>query len=405
MRLGSSASLISRGHPTKCQGEDLPKNLSDRGAGGRDVRLDAVRGLLLVIMAAVHVPTPLSRGLQEPFGFMSAAEGFVFLGACLAGYVYGKTCALSGWAAMARRVWERAKTVYLMHLGWLVPIALVAWAAGTRITGLANQFHDFLQHPWASLALMPLLLHQPPLFDILPLYVVWLAATPLVMGAARRAGWRPILSVSVILWLAAQFKLDARLLGDPARWLPVRWSSFNFLAWQLLWIIGLATGETMLRRPIIALRHRGVAGISAGALVLAGLLARHGFWPNAWFSPDLFLWMDKWTLGPLRILNFGAWVVFLLAWNPRLPVIFAPLALLGRHSLAVFTFHIPLVIAATLLIHACNPPAAVQIVIGFYVIALLFAWAAWQEWPPAAPAPAPESAPGAMPAALASQDI
>jgi hypothetical protein len=45
----------------------------------RDVRLDAIRGLLLLIMAGVHVPTPVSHFLQEPLGFMSEAEGFIFL--------------------------------------------------------------------------------------------------------------------------------------------------------------------------------------------------------------------------------------------------------------------------------------------------------------------------------------
>lgn len=394
---------MPRRHPAVCHGELASQSSSERGA--RDARLDAVRGLLLVIMAAVHVPTPLSHGLQEPFGFVSAAEGFVFLGACLAGCVYGRTSEKSGWAAMARRVWERARTIYVMHIGWMMPMAIIAWAAGARVTGLANQFHDFLQHPWESLALMPLLLHQPPLFDILPLYVVWLAATPLVMRAARRAGWMPILALSAMLWLAAQFKLETRLLGDPARWLPVRWSSFHFMAWQFLWILGLATGETQSRHRLIAGRYRGVMGISAGVLVLLGLLARHGLWPAAWFSPDLFLWMDKWSLGPLRLLNFGAWVVFLLAWNPRMPAMFAPLALLGRHSLSVFALHIPLVMAATILINACAPPAPVKIVIAFYVIALLFAWAAWREWPPAPPAPAPKSAPNAVPDGLASQGV
>jgi len=401
MRLGSSAILNSKGHPAECQKELPPSDVPLRGAAARNVRLDAVRGLLLVIMAAVHVPTPLSHALHEPFGFTSAAEGFVFLGACLSGYVYGKSLAQSGWATMARRVWTRAKVVYVMHIGVMMPMALVAWTAGSRIPGLANQFHDFLLHPWASLALMPLLLHQPPLFDILPLYVVLLAATPLVIRAARRAGWTPILALSALLWLVAQFKLDARLLGDPDRWLPVRWSSFNFLAWQFLWVAGLATGETALRHPLIARRYRRAMGISAGAIVLVGLLARHGLWPHAWFSPSLFLWMDKWTLGPLRLLNFGAWASFLLAWNPPLPAIFAPLALLGRHSLAVFTFHIPLVIAATLLIQSCGPPPAGRVLIGFFVIALLFPWAAWQEWPPAAPAPASAPQTGGTVAAAA----
>ena len=54
----------------------------------RDLRLDAVRGMFLVIMAGVHVPSPLSHYLQEPFGFTSAAEGFIFLSACLAGLAW-----------------------------------------------------------------------------------------------------------------------------------------------------------------------------------------------------------------------------------------------------------------------------------------------------------------------------
>jgi hypothetical protein len=362
----------------------------------RDSRLDAVRGLLLVIMAAVHVPTPLSHELQEPFGFISAAEGFVFLGACLCGRVYGKTWLKSGWLAMARRIWGRASTVYFMHIGWVIPMAILAWVVGGHVTGLANEFHDFLQHPWESLALMPLLLHQPPLFDILPLYVVFLAATPLVMLAGRRLGWRPILLTSALLWLLAQTRLEVHFFGDPARWLPVRWSSFDLMAWQFLWVCGLATGETMLRKAVIPRKFARIIGIVTGVVVVWGLLIRHGLWPEAWFSPDVYLWMDKWTLGPLRLLNFGAWVVLLLAWNPRMPAAFAPLALLGRHSLSVFTFHIPLVIAATLLINTCHPPAAVQTVIGLYVIALLFWWALWREWPPAAPTPAPDPVPEGM---------
>jgi len=51
-------------------------------------------------------------------------------------------------------------------------------------------------------------------------------------------------------------------------------------------------------------------------IVLVGLLSRHGFCLQAWWDPDIFLWMDKWTLGPLRLLNFAAWTGLLLAWNP-----------------------------------------------------------------------------------------
>ena len=115
-------------------------------------------------------------------------------------------------------------------------------------------------------------------------------------------------------------------------------------------------------------------------IVLAGLLARHGYFT---FNPDWFLWMDKWTLGPLRLLNFAAWVGLLLAWNPRVPSTpLKPFALLGRHSLAVFSFHLPLVVAAATLVQMIPLSNAMQIAVGLSVIALLFPWAAWQEYEP-----------------------
>ena len=313
----------------------------------RDVRLDALRGLLLVIMAAVHVPTPLSRVFQEPFGFISAAEGFVFLGACLAGRVFGKAYAQRGWREMARRAWKRGKELYCVHLGLLLPLALIAWAAGQRWQPLANHFHDFLLHPVSSLALMPVLMHQPPLFDILPLYIHMIWLTPFLFWMARRRGWGLAVSISGLLWLTAQFKLQTRLFGEPAQLLPFRFGAFDLLAWQFLWVSGLALGETSLRRSILSDEDRLRFGAAAGAIVVLGLLARHGFWPHAWLSPSIYLWMDKWTLGPLRLLNFGAWVVFLMGVNPRLPNLVSPLVLLGRNSLTVFAGHIPLAIAAS----------------------------------------------------------
>jgi hypothetical protein len=295
--------------------------------------------------------------------------------------VYGKVYQQADGPTMSRRIWRRTKLIYLIHLAVLVPTALIVWALASQAPPLANHFSDFLVHPIGSLALMPLLLHQPPLFDILPLYVIFLGTTPWLLAFARRHGWTLLLTVSALGWLAAQCKLDARLIGDPARLLPLLWGSFDFLAWQLLWVCGVALGETSLRRQIIKPRYRlAVAGIAL-TIVLGALLLRWGFWPQARLNPNIYLWMDKWTLGPLRALAFGAWAALLLSWNAHPPaLLLAPTALLGRHSLAVFAFHLPLVIGATTTIQMLALPNAWQTVIGFLVIALLFPWAGLLEY-------------------------
>jgi hypothetical protein len=341
------------------------------------MRLDAVRGMFLAIMAGVHVPSPLSHYLQEPFGFTSAAEGFIFLSACLAGMVYGKTYLKSGWTEMSRRVWNRAKLVYIVHLAVLLPVALIAWLYARQVAPLANHFHDFLLHPVESLLLIPLLLHQAPLFDILPLYVVLLLATPLAFVTARRHGWGIVLSVSFLGWLAAQF--PATHLATDAL-LPVRGGSFNVLAWQFLWFSGVALGETSLRGEIISQKFRSFFFTVAGLVVLVGLGARHGVLPGVTLNDEAYLWMDKWTLGPLRVLNFAAWVVFLIAWNPRPPAwLMEQTALWGRHSLAVFAVHLPLVVCAASVIQMFPMTDVEKTFLGLSVIAAISLWVAWLE--------------------------
>ncbi len=344
----------------------------------RDMRLDALRGYFLILMAAVHVPTPVSHALQEPLGFNGAAEGFIFLSACLAGLVYGKTYLQSGWEAMSSRIWKRTRWIYFVHLAVLFPTVILAWALASRVVPLANHFHDFLLHPWHSLLLMPLLLHQPPLFDNLPLYVIFLGLTPFMLGVARRYGWGIVLSFSAAGWIAVQIGLETRFLGDSLQSFSL--GSFNLLAWQFLWVCGVVIGETSLRHALVKDPFRIALAVPASAIVLLGLLTRHGLWPQIWWGPDVYGWMNKWTLGPLRLLNFVGWGALLLAWNPQLPPrIMAVPALLGRHSLAVFAFHLPLVIVATTVIQVFALSKTMQTVIALFVIALLFPWAAWLD--------------------------
>ena len=82
----------------------LPRKAIDRARRHmqRQTELDWLRGLMLVLMTVTHLPTWFSAHVGQPFGFVSAAEGFVFLSAYLVGTVYSQTAIKHGFPAMRR---------------------------------------------------------------------------------------------------------------------------------------------------------------------------------------------------------------------------------------------------------------------------------------------------------------
>src|SRR5690242_8491118 len=82
----------------------------------RQGELDWLRGMMLVLMTITHLPTWFSAHAGQPFGFVSAAEGFVFLSAYLVGSVYARTARERGFARMRRALWSRTLKVYAAHI-------------------------------------------------------------------------------------------------------------------------------------------------------------------------------------------------------------------------------------------------------------------------------------------------
>lgn len=319
--------------------------MSALSASGRQWELDALRGLMLLLMTLTHMPTGFSPVLSQPFGFVSAAEGFVLISAVLAGRVYGNRFERQGFGALRSSLWQRVRLLYLCHLALLVlAFTLIAWLGVVRhqggVTGLLEFF--FIDRT-AAVAAALALLYNPPLLDVLPLYIVLMAVSPWLIAHGRRHGWRGLLCVSVLLWLAEQWGLGAWLhaLAQGFGW-PVPYKdmgAFHLFGWQLLWVAGLWLGSR--RGPWPAIRW----WVWAPALVLAltALVWRHMVGQDPMPGvPAVTALFDKWSLGPLRLLNLAVLVGLLLAsaplWRslPR-PV---PLELLGRQSLPVFCAHI-----------------------------------------------------------------
>src|SRR5258707_12444613 len=76
---------------------------------GRRPELDALRGLMLVWIALTHLPTSASTYVNQPVGFVSAAEGFIFLSALFTVRIYFRMAEHYGYWPITRKLWTRTR--------------------------------------------------------------------------------------------------------------------------------------------------------------------------------------------------------------------------------------------------------------------------------------------------------
>jgi hypothetical protein len=315
---------------------------------GRRLELDAARGLMLVWITLTHLPTVASTYVNQPFGFVSAAEGFIFLSALFTGRIYYRLGEHDGYGVMTRKLWLRTVRLYGYHgllLAFAFVVAVPIAARGNR-PGLHNllDFY-FLVGSKQAVTEAALLIYRPPLLDILPMYIIFLVFTSIALLLARRIGWKPILGCAVVVWMCAQFGLRHAEHNFMSRFLPTRiplteMGSFDLWAWQLLWIagiwLGVRWGQDNL--PIEVWAKRAV--IPAVLIVSAFFEMRHAISHGLQLGRYEILF-DKWHLGPLRLLNFAAvaaLLIFSQTFLKRLAI--RPLVMMGQSSLQVFCVHL-----------------------------------------------------------------
>jgi hypothetical protein len=348
--------------------------------------IDALRGLMLLLMSVTHIPTRFTDPLGQPFGFVSAAEGFVLLSGFMAGLVYTQKQLRRGDEAMRDAFLKRAFKIYLAQAALLLFVLTVVALIGvaTRQEAITDLVSYFLEQPLKALLGGLLLLYNPPLLDILPMYVLFMIASPVLLLHGSEHGWRGILAASVALWLAAQFGMGVALYEAFAALtglaVPLQQTgAFEWLAWQLLWVIGLWIGaEHAAGRPVQPSPFPPWTVAAAVAIALLHLVWRHAL-GQAPFGANVTLnaLYDKWSLGPLRLIDLFAMIVVCLHFGPhwaaRLPRPKA-LELLGRQSLPVFCAHVVLAMLVLAFLGPIDPerPWLVDVALLTACFALLF---------------------------------
>src|SRR5580692_2730609 len=217
---------------------------------GRRLELDAARGLMLVWITLTHLPTAASAYVNQPFGFVSAAEGFIFLSALFTGRIYYRLAQHDGYKPMTLKLWARTLRLYLYHALLLAFVFLVAVPIASRGNrpGLHNLL-DFYFDAGARRAVVEafLLIYRPPLLDILPMYIIFLVFTSAALLLTQRIPWKYVLGTGLVIWTMAQFGFRAQEHALVSKIIPTHiplneMGSFDLWAWQFLWIVGIYLG-------------------------------------------------------------------------------------------------------------------------------------------------------------------
>jgi hypothetical protein len=356
--------------------QPLPELL---GATRRDLRIDVLRGLAIVLVVVNHIDVPslFHAVSQEAIGPISGAEMFVALSGVVVGMAY-RSRALRGVRSHALEpLWRRAWKLYVVTLAvvvlaWLVQFlpgidgsVLTTWtetgADGTVTSwDLYAGVADGLTWPVPGEVLGELLTLQlgPPQFNVMGLYVVLLLAAPVVLAALKRGRTWAVPAVSLGLWAAYQVSGTTVLTA-------VYESPFPLLAWQALFVLGLTAG--FHRDALVSRARTAVGGAVLVASALVTLLGLVFVWNSPWrswsegevgvslglVSEDAFASMytalfDRTSLAPARLVFVVAVLITLYAAltvlrRPVERLVVPVLAPLGQATLYVFVLQVFLV--------------------------------------------------------------
>lgn len=360
-----------------------------KGSGGRDLRLDVFRGLALITIYVNHVPgTIFENFTSRNFGFSDAAEGFVLMAGIAAGLAYGPDLISDRFWRGLRRSWARAWTLYSVHIvTTAMALGIAAFAARNgvprmiEINNVAQLFDDQI----GVLIGIPTLGHQLGYFNILPLYVTLLLATPLLVRVGHLSPLG-LLAGSVALWfVAGLLRLNLPAYPNPGGWF------FNPFAWQILFVVGLLTGLALKRGERFVPVRPWLVWTCAGFLlaVLVWRLVppvaqagREGL--RALFElgvPFNVVSFDKTFVAVPRLLHALA-LLYLVSAIPAVRRAVAgawarPIALMGRQALPVFASGSVLCVAAQAILNGSggDPLVGAWVIAGGLAIQLGMAWA------------------------------
>lgn len=316
----------------------------------RNQAIDSLRGFFHIVMLLDHLPGGMRFMFLNFLGFISPPAGFMFVSGLVAGLVYGKRLVQQGQQVLWRHVLRRARLIYAYHLLSLLILYFFPIVA-VRLMDPAASHEPAIRAVFSGwpydLETSALMLYQPGLYALLPVYFIFTLLMPFILVPVVRGQYGRVAAMSLLFWGMAQMPAEHQLV--PAMIIrPVMiLGPWNLLAWQLLFVAGLLFGFWQYRAPQSD-RRRRLLGSHAGFLVCWGIFLvlfgiHHQLFPNqVLWQQTIDALSDKGNYGPLRLLSFIVTAYMLAYLGQAHPTWFhwRPLAFIGAHSMQVFAFHL-----------------------------------------------------------------
>ena len=312
----------------------------------RKHQLDFFRGVFLIIITFDHFLTDnnvIKRFTYEFVGWITAAEGFVFLSGLTAGIIYSYKYSEKGYSFINSASRNRAWIIYKYH----IVVFLISLILTISIKPYAHywqkEFSYLIDYPLVTSILGIFLIYKPNVFDILPMYALFVLFIPLVISSLHKGYYWRILLVSCLLYAAGNmnryFRITDYLVGNE----NINIGYFDVLCWQLLFVLGLLSGFLYYTGKTKALQQNKSLFYASVAVVVISFAVKNAH-IDLKYGFDYLI--NKPTLGPLRIVNFTALVFMFVFIATKKETWFTTKAMcvLGKYSLEVFSFHILLMI-------------------------------------------------------------
>ena len=336
-------------------------------AGKRDLRIDFIRGLVMIILITVHIHmvSVYNYMAWERFGAVTGAEGFVLLSGIVLGMLSRLRLQEEGFNKTLSKQYNRGFMLYRVSLFVIFSVFLIDMIpfieakAVTSFTAYSGKVYPL--YPPLSvfesaykliIAKFLLLRYGPHQFQILGLYVVLMFLAPFVLWLLSKGRVTLVLSISWIFYLV-NTGFHLRPIGANFEY------AFPILTWQILFVHGLTIGY--FRHELWNFFHAKKGKILfffLFALYLGFLFFTYNnplkeipaYLRLDYIEPDVFRriyhnFFDKNTLGIGRLVNDFALLVVSYAmlsylWKPLNTLFgwfFIPI---GQASLYVFILHV-----------------------------------------------------------------